>query len=85
MCNILGMSDSPVVPAVSPAALVCDRFGGPSRLARLLGLNPSSTWRWLESGSIPSSRLNAILALARELGVSISAEELIRGGAGSQP
>lgn len=72
------------MPRITPAALVCDRFGGYRRLAQLLGVFPSTTWRWLQDGGIPGTQQQPILQLAERQGVVLSAHEVIYGGEADQ-
>lgn len=65
---------------LDPASLVIARFGGIRQLAGRLGIEPSSVLRWRERGIVPSSRMADILAVARDEGLNITAEELILGG-----
>ena len=61
----------------SPASRVVDRFGGQSKLARLLGKNQSTVQYWTTTGRIPTKWHQRLLALAQEQGVSLSPSELV--------
>lgn len=71
---------------MTPAELVIARFGGTRELARQLEVSPSTVQRWKMphdkgglSGRVPSARMSDLLALARRLGVPLTADELILG------
>lgn len=68
----------------SPADKVISLFGGVRPLARELGRNPSSVVRWRKpraeggtGGAVPSAMQGRVLALAKERGLSLTAEDLI--------
>jgi len=68
----------------TPADKVITLFGGVRPLARALGRNPSSVVRWRmpraaggTGGGIPSAMQGRVLALAKERGLSLTAEDLI--------
>ena len=70
----------------TPADKVIELFGGVRPLARDLGRNPSSVVRWRKprseggtGGAVPTSMQGRILALARERGLGLTAEDLIQG------
>ena len=67
------------MPTLSPAALVCARFGGSYRLAALLGMASSSTWRWTQTGRIPHKHVEPLLALARKHRVKLTRSEVLLG------
>jgi hypothetical protein len=71
-----------------PAYSVVMRLGGNRAVARRLGINRMAVWRWHApknrsgtGGSIPRKRWPALLAMADDLGVSLSEREL----AGQRP
>lgn len=71
---------------LSPAEYVIHVFGGVRATARALGKYPSTISKWQnykdkegQIGQIPTSAQKLILEKARELGLQISADELIYG------
>lgn len=65
------------------AKRVIEKFGGEPVVARLLGLAPSTVYRWTypvskrgTGGVIPAKSLIELLRLARPLGVLITSEDL---------
>jgi len=56
--------------SVSPASRVIDRFGGQSKLARLIGKRASTVQYWVSTGRIPPKWHARLLELADEEGVS---------------
>lgn len=71
---------------MTPAELVIERFSGVCALARLLGKNPSTISRWKKpreeggtGGLVPSQSQARLLELARELGIDLTAAELVSG------
>jgi hypothetical protein len=68
----------------SPAERVIAAFGGNTATAQALGCNRSTVFRWTldmdkggTGGRVPSTRQSAILAKARELGVTLYAIDLV--------
>jgi transposase-like protein len=71
-----------------PAASVIAKFGGVRALARELGIDASSLSRWQSrrktvhgpgsGGLIPAKYHWALLALAHERGIALTAEDLIK-------
>lgn len=75
---------NPAAQPGTPADKVITAFNGVRPLARALGRNPSSIVRWRRpkekggtGGGIPSGLQGAILKLAAERGLSLSADDLI--------
>lgn len=67
-------------PQNEPVEIVISAFQGVRATARALGINdPSTISKWRKNRSIPSSRYQQILSKARELGLNLSAEDLIIG------
>ncbi|CAB4199742.1 hypothetical protein UFOVP1356_6 [uncultured Caudovirales phage] len=73
---------------MTPADIVISRFEGVRPLARLLGKDPSTIHRWRQpaakggsDGRVPSAAQVRLLSLAKELGVALTADELINGAA----
>lgn len=70
---------------MNPAELVIARFQGVRPLARLLKLDHSTVSRWPKKkprglgGLIPSCHHLQLLDLAKEKGIALTAEELVRG------
>lgn len=67
----------------SPAAVVTEVFGSSSELARLLGLSKSTTWRWLRMGRVPSEYHVVLLDRAEAMGLTLTADDLVRGRNGN--
>lgn len=63
--------------ATTASALVIDKFGGASALARLLGKPATTVQSWAARGSIPSRRQPTLLAIAKARGIALTADELI--------
>lgn len=66
---------------MEPASTIISKLGGPSRLARELGLHRVTVAKWKRpreaggtGGMIPNRHMRAILNAARDSGVEISAE-----------
>lgn len=64
---------------VHPARIVIETFGGVRATARALGRAQSSVSKWQQNGKIPTSMLTAILSVAKERGLPITAEDLVIG------
>lgn len=62
----------------TPAALAM-RLLSAKRIAHACDLTTNAVWKWdtVGGGRIPSRHLPKVLELARELGVEVSAEDLI--------
>lgn len=69
--------------ALSPAQVVCRKFGGATELARLLGLRPASIsyWESRGRGRIPSKQQPRLLRLAHKHNIHLTPDELINGAA----
>lgn len=68
---------------MTEASEIVGRFGGPKKLAGRLGI-PASTvanWPWL--GAIPGKWHLELLRLAEELGVPLTASELMKASRGN--
>lgn len=67
----------------TPAQLVIERFGGIRRLARSVGLAPSTVCRWqMGAGQIPRKRWEQVLKAADSSGIELSLNEVVFGGIG---
>jgi hypothetical protein len=65
----------------TPAKLVIERFGGIRRLARSVGLSPSTVCRWqMGAGEIPRKRWAQVLEAAGSSGIELSLNEVVFGG-----
>jgi hypothetical protein len=61
----------------SPAERVIQRFGGQSKLARLLGKKPSTVQYWGSTGRIPPKWHSQLLQLAEQEKISLTPSELV--------
>lgn len=52
---------------MKPVDLILERFGTQGRLARALGLPPSTVSAWRVAGRIPAQHQEAVLSAARRL------------------
>ena len=69
---------------MEPAATIVTKFGGPSKLASIVGVHRTRVSNWTRSkeaggsgGRIPQAHHRAILAASREQGLGITAEDLL--------
>lgn len=53
------------------------RFGGTRKMAELLGEPPSTVQSWKNAGRIPAQKQPLVLEKAAEVGVDVSAEDVI--------
>jgi amino-acid N-acetyltransferase len=65
------------------AERIYEKFGGPGKLAKMLGYDRSTVYRWNypvskrgSGGLIPTKSLVKVIALAEEEGILIGAEDL---------
>lgn len=56
-----------------------DQRIGIQATARALAMNPGTVFNWLKKGQIPTKKQRLVLEKAKELGVELSAEDLIFG------
>ncbi len=63
----------------SPASWAIRQFGGASVLARAVGCQRHDVSHWKAAERIPSRRLPAVLEAAKQRGLDVTAEDLIRG------
>ena len=54
-----------------------DRFGGTRKMADYLGEPPSTVQSWKAAGRIPAAKQPDVLSKAEELGLNITAEDVI--------
>jgi len=64
---------------LSPADYVIKVFGGCIRVAEAVGLHRSAPSVWRHRGEIPTSKMAALLDVARRRGLDLTAEDLIQG------
>lgn len=71
---------------MTQAERVIAKFGGAATLAKLIGRNPTSVYRWMypksvggSDGLIPSSALRLVLDAARREGIFITSDDLYPG------
>ena len=71
---------------LNPAEYVIRKFGGVRKAAKAIGRDPGAVSKWRQpkekrgsGGSIPSAAQRAILKAAAELGLDITADDLING------
>ncbi|MFN8820549.1 MAG: carph-isopro domain-containing protein [Betaproteobacteria bacterium] len=69
---------------MTPADKVIEVFGGIRAVAKLVGRNPSSIQRWKKprsergtGGAVPTACQGRLLAIARERGITLTADDLI--------
>lgn len=53
-----------------------DLLGGPAAVARLFGIKTQAVSLWISTGRIPAERCPALERRARELGVTLRAEDM---------
>lgn len=64
---------------ISPAECVIRAFGGVNATARAIGVERSAVSRWRERGPVPTKSLKRVLEKAKELGLSLTSDDLIHG------
>ena len=69
---------------MTPAEKVITSLGGIRAVARLIGRNPSSVQRWRKpraeggtGGAVPTAVQGRLLAIARDRGIPLAADDLI--------
>lgn len=69
---------------MNAAARVCKKFGGAGKLARLLGLNRTTVYKWTYprskdglGGQIPVQYFNEILNKAKDEGIKLKLVDLL--------
>lgn len=74
---------------MSEKVTLFDRFGGTRKMGEALGEPPSTVQSWKSAGRIPAFKQPDVLAKASELGLEVSAEDIIfplgRNGNGGNP
>lgn len=75
-----------MVLTMEPASTIIERLGGPTAVARKLGVHRVTVSKWKRSrkaggtgGSIPQRHHRAILKAAKEANAPISADDLLAG------
>jgi hypothetical protein len=76
------MSTGDIVPADSPATRIIAKFGGQSKLARLIEKNQSTVQYWARTGRIPAKWHARLLELAAEHQIELTGPELVALPAG---
>jgi len=51
----------------NPIEPIVARFGGQTKLARLLGTKQSTVWDWVDKGQVPYARIPEIIDAAKRL------------------
>jgi hypothetical protein len=64
---------------LNPVELSTRAFGGVRKLARAIDRDPAAVSRWKKSGTIPSAAQRRLLEKAWELGLDLTAHDLIFG------
>lgn len=62
-----------------PVDLAIQAFGGVRALARYIGCDPAAVSRWRKGGLIPANKQRRVLELAWEIGVDITAHDIVFG------
>ena len=62
---------------MNPARTAIDKLGGTRLVARLLKRPPTTVQTWKDTGVIPARTIPKVLALAREIGIEMTADELL--------
>lgn len=72
------------MPSVEPAQTIITKLGGPTAVSKIVGVHRTRVSSWKRSrasggtdGRIPQDHHAALLAFARENGVSLSAEDFL--------
>jgi hypothetical protein len=73
-----------MLPAMEPAQTIIQKFGGPSALAKLLGIHRTRVSNWQrprESGGtggvVPQRHHRQLLGVANERGIDLKAEDFL--------
>jgi len=56
---------------------IVSALGGTSKTAALLGISPQAVSNWLARGNVPFAHTATIIAVARDMGVKISYQDLL--------
>ncbi|WP_371306756.1 carph-isopro domain-containing protein [Azospirillum sp. TSA2s] len=63
---------------MSYATNIIEGLGGTRKVARLLGLTPSTVQSWKDNGEIPAPRQRQLLGAARSNGLPLSADDFFQ-------
>ena len=66
---------------MTPVEIAISEFGGVRKLARALGRDPAAVSRWKKQGTVPTTVQRMLLTTAWDLGLKITADDLIFGRA----
>ena len=61
-----------VAPKTSQAERIVRRFGGPCRMARMMGKSKSTVYRWVDSGTILMGNWVEILIAAKKNNINVT-------------
>lgn len=61
---------------MNSARSIITLLGGPAVVGRALGIRPQAVSLWLRKGRVPLDRVPALLALAAERGLAMTAADL---------
>lgn len=77
-------SDEPTV--MTQAERVIEKFGGPKNLARIIGRDVATVYKWMypktkggTGGLIPTQALTEVMAAARQQGIFLTTADLFPG------
>jgi DNA-binding phage protein len=62
---------------MNTASLIVKRLGGPTEVARIVGIHRTKIYDWYRRGHIPQAHQLAILRAAQSRGVPLTADEII--------
>jgi hypothetical protein len=68
-----------MTPTTTPAELAINLFGGIRSLARAVDRDPAAISRWRKRGRIPASAQLDVLSAAEQLGIAMTADDIVRG------
>ncbi len=71
------MSTQETVDEGSPAFLVVQKFGSRSKLAQLLGKQPSTVRRWIEFGNIPPRHHRDVFEAGKKCGIALGPNDFV--------
>jgi hypothetical protein len=64
---------------ITPVEIAIAEFGGVRKLARALNRDPAAVSRWKKQGTVPTTVQKMLLTTAWDLGIKISAHDIIFG------